>query len=304
MNPYSSRNGSPNDLESSPVQLDDINHYGQRIQEIIEEIDKLPNPAARSLMHECVESVVSFYGIGLNRILQIIKRSGIDGQKPYHDLINDTVVRGLLLIHGLHPVSLETRLQEALQKVRPYLESHGGNVEVLNFSDGFARLRFVGTCQSCPSSAVTLELALRQAIEEACPDLAGFEVDGLTAVKKDSDIGGINVATWTVVENAGRLAEENLITVDLAGHHLVICRVNQDLYAYRDRCPECNGPLHLGILTAQTLTCRAGHRFSALEAGRCLDQPSIHLEPFPLIAENGTVKVSVPMNVDAGAVEL
>jgi Fe-S cluster biogenesis protein NfuA/nitrite reductase/ring-hydroxylating ferredoxin subunit len=295
-------NGDRKPGTENPDQADSMNRFGQRIQEIVEQIDELPNPAARTLMQECMESVLNFYGMGIDRMLQIVKRSGIGGQKAYQDLLNDNVIRGLLLIHDLHPTSLENRLKEALAKVRPYLQSHGGNVELLSFENDFARLSLVGSCQSCPSSAVTLELAIRQSIEDACPDLAGFEVEGI-APREDPDVGPKKEATWTEVENAARLEDGDLITVDLAGHHLVICRVNQHLYAYRDRCPECNGPLHLGVLTVSTLACRSGHRFSVLEAGRCLDQPAIHLEPFPLIGENGTVRVSVPVNVEVGAAE-
>ena len=86
---------------------------------------------------------------------------------------------GCCLIHDLHPVPLETRLREALDTVRPYMESHGGNVELLSLEDDVARLGLQGHCKTCPSSSVTLELAIRGAIEEACPDLMGIEVEGL-----------------------------------------------------------------------------------------------------------------------------
>jgi Fe-S cluster biogenesis protein NfuA len=82
-----------------------------------------------------------------------------------------------LLVHDLHPQSLDERLLGALESVRPYLKSHGGNIEVLGVTDGIARLRFQGTCKTCPSSAVTLELAVRRAVNEACPDLMGLELE-------------------------------------------------------------------------------------------------------------------------------
>ena len=104
---------------------------------------------------------MAFYGHGLERILQLVANAGPDGQKLYSDLIHDNVVRGLLLIHDLHPVDIATRLRDALDKVRPYLESHGGNVELISLIDDVARLRLQGTCKSCASSAVTLELAIR-----------------------------------------------------------------------------------------------------------------------------------------------
>ena len=55
-------------------------------------------------------------------------------QNVYQHLINDKVVRGFLLIHDLHPADLETRLRDALDHVRPYLQSHGGNVELISLT--------------------------------------------------------------------------------------------------------------------------------------------------------------------------
>ena len=86
-----------------------------------------------------------------------------------------------LLIHGLYPVDLATRVQEALDSVRPYMESHGGNVELLGIEDGIAKLRLEGSCNGCPASASTMELAIEQALQEAAPDLEGIDVEGVTA---------------------------------------------------------------------------------------------------------------------------
>jgi len=124
-------------------------------------------------------SLLTFYGQGLGRVLDVVRESGAEGRKVLDRLAEDSSVRTLLLIHGLHPLDLSTRLHQAIEKVRPYMESHGGNVELLSLENDFARLRLHGACKTCPSSAITLELALRGAIEEACPDLAGFEVEGV-----------------------------------------------------------------------------------------------------------------------------
>ena len=116
----------------------------------------------------------AFTATGLERILTVVEEAGREGEGLRQALILDPGVRGLLLIHGLHPISLEDRLAEALAKVRPYMESHGGNVELVSLEDDYAKLRLQGHCKTCPSSSVTLELAVRHAIEEACPDLAGL----------------------------------------------------------------------------------------------------------------------------------
>src|SRR6185295_19669255 len=93
-------------------------------------------------------------------------------------LAQDELVASVLLLYDLHPVDLETRVRRALEKNRPYLKSHGGNVELVAIDDGVVRLRMEGSCHGCPSSAVTLKLAIEQAIHEAAPDVNAILVEG------------------------------------------------------------------------------------------------------------------------------
>lgn len=151
----------------------------RQIQKLVEQIETVGDENTRALFNECLQSVLALYGDGLSRILQLLNNAGPDGKKVSDALVQDKLVRGLLLVHGLHPQSLEVRLQEALGKIRPYLQSHGGNVELLRLENEIAFLRLQGTCKTCPASTITLELAVRHAIEQACPDLLGFEVEGV-----------------------------------------------------------------------------------------------------------------------------
>lgn len=145
-----------------------------RLEELFAQLDSIPNQAARELAGESVQSVVALYGEALGRIVKMIGRNN---DSLLTVLLKDELLKSLLLVHDLHPQSVDQRLLGALDSVRPYLQSHGGNIEVLGVHDGIARLRFQGTCKSCPSSAVTLELAIRRAVNEACPDLIGLELE-------------------------------------------------------------------------------------------------------------------------------
>ena len=87
------------------------------------------------------------------------------------DPASDELVGHLLLLHGLHPVPLAERVTGALEEVRPYLGSHGGDVELLAVEAGVARLRLKGSCSGCPSSTVTLRSAVEDAIRRAAPDI-------------------------------------------------------------------------------------------------------------------------------------
>jgi len=293
-------NGNETDSGKVEEKLDALNQAGSRIQELVGQIDALPNSPARVLFQECLESVLAFYGHGLERILELIAKAGPDGQKIYDDLIHDNVVRGLLLIHDLHPVDIETRLRDALNKVRPYLESHGGNVELISLTNDVARLRLQGTCKSCASSTVTLELAIRHAIEEACPDLIGFEVEGAPAQSTEAAVAPKTqraTPDWIVIDNALQLGNEAGMSVRAGALRLIVCRVNGSLYAYRNNCPACNMPLNAGTLDRGLLRCGLGHQYDVRQAGRCPDNPNVHLDPFPLLIRDDVVKVAVARQI-------
>jgi Fe-S cluster biogenesis protein NfuA/nitrite reductase/ring-hydroxylating ferredoxin subunit len=280
-------------------QLSAMNLEGARIQRLLEQLEAVPSPSTRELVRELMEATLAFYGHGLTRMLQVIRDTGSEGEIVHRRLVDDKVVRGLLLIHDLHPADLEARLREALEEVRPYLKSHGGNVELISLADQVATLRFQGTCKSCPSSPVTLELAIRQAIEEACPDLAGFTVEGASdqtaTIGTNSEPSEQSKPNWIALENAEQVADGGWMLVNLDGKRLVICNVDGSLYAYRNRCPACNVPFDAGFLETGWLRCPLGHRFDVVHAGRCTEMPGAHLEPFPLLVRDGIIRVSVSL---------
>jgi Fe-S cluster biogenesis protein NfuA len=150
-----------------------------RVQELTEQLDAAADPVVAALADDLVAAVVRLYGAGLERIVAAIAAGGAAGEGIAAALAQDDVVASLLLIHDLHPVPVEQRVALALEQVRPYMESHGGDVELLGIEDGVARLRLSGTCKSCAASSATLELAVRRALEEAAPDLEGMDVEGV-----------------------------------------------------------------------------------------------------------------------------
>jgi Fe-S cluster biogenesis protein NfuA len=122
---------------------------------------------------ELAGALMELYGEGLERIMAAVD------EDTRRRLADDGVVGSLLLMHGLYPVPLEARVREALDSVRPYMESHGGDVELLGVEEGVARIRLEGHCVGCAASASTLELGIRRALETTAPDLQGLEVEGV-----------------------------------------------------------------------------------------------------------------------------
>ncbi|MEP6616307.1 MAG: NifU family protein [Ginsengibacter sp.] len=286
-------NGQKERLVNHEAPVDEIsllNRQSEHIQELIEEIDSLPDNNTRELMQECIQEMLSFYGQGLERILKVISNGSNSAAKEiYNNLIEDSFLSGLLLIHDLHPLDLKTRLHLALEKVKPYMDSHGGSVEIVSLENGVAKLKLSGSCKGCPSSSSTLELGIKQAIEEHCPDLVSLEVEGITAPNpaRQTDTG------WKEIKGVDGMPDGGMKAVDIAGTSLIICRVSTQFFAYLNFCPACERTFSNGSLVENILGCQMGHRYDLRQAGKCTDDEAIHLEPFPLIQEHGVVKVAV-----------
>jgi len=151
----------------------------EEIEGLIQTIEELPDPSARASAMGLVQALMDFHGEALDRLMEHVANSGQEGYAIFDKFAGDEVVSSLLLLYGLHPQPMETRVKEALEKVRPYLDSHGGNVELMGITDGVVRLKLQGSCKTCPSSSLTLKLAIEDAILAAAPDVVSIEAEGL-----------------------------------------------------------------------------------------------------------------------------
>jgi Fe-S cluster biogenesis protein NfuA/nitrite reductase/ring-hydroxylating ferredoxin subunit len=263
-----------------------------RVQALTSQLEEVQDFQARAVADELVAAVIQLYGEGLERIFAALE----EAPELRDRLVEDGVVASLLLIHGLYPVALETRVQEALDSVRPYMESHGGNVELVAVEDGVARMRLVGHCDGCPASEATLELAIKKALEDAAPDLEGLEVEGVSQPKFELPVVQSNGTPpeWTDLEStlpaAGATAPATV-----AGADVLVANVGGTLLAYRNACAWCRSRLDAAPMTAGgVLTCPScERRFELRRAGRSPDDDALQIAPVPLLRSNGHVRVAV-----------
>jgi Fe-S cluster biogenesis protein NfuA len=137
----------------------------ERIEGVLDAIESHPDPRLRDTTRELVRQLLEFHRDGLARMVELSPGVAADPR-----------VEPLLLLHGLHPDALPVRVERALEKVRPYLGSHGGSVELVGIEEGRVRVRLQGSCNGCPSSAETLRGTIEEAILSAAPDAEGVEV--------------------------------------------------------------------------------------------------------------------------------
>ena len=155
---------------AEPGRLDntEIQQRLARIDELLERIEGTPGPTAEAAI-EAVQTLTEVYGEALARILGFASPPVVD------QLVDDELVGHLLVLHDIHPEPVADRVERALDQVRPYIESHGGKVELAEIDAGIARVRLSGACKSCSSSAATLEQAVSDAVLALAPELTGVE---------------------------------------------------------------------------------------------------------------------------------
>src|SRR5215468_1456406 len=163
----------------------------QRIEGLIARVEAAPDQNLRTNALNLTRSLMELHGAGLDRMMEIVARAGASGYALMDDFAGDDLVAGLLLLYGLHPHDLETRVMKALDETRPYLQSHGGDVELLGVTGGTVRLRLAGSCRSCSSSTMTLKLAIERAIYDAAPDVTEIVTEGQIALNGPATANGL-----------------------------------------------------------------------------------------------------------------
>ena len=282
---------------------------GDRIQTLLDSC-AASGAVAYERAQELVREVVGLYGAGLERM---IKLSGDPGMAER--LATDDLVASLLLVHGLHPHDVHRRVSDALDRVRPYLGSHGGDVDLIEVTQGpegaGVLLAFRGSCKSCPSSAVTLELAVEDAVRAAAPEISSIEVvaaEPATASKmipaesllahvhsngpSNGPSNGHSQTTWHPVPELAELEPGEVGGFAVSGTTVLACRVDDQTFAYRDYCPVCDDSLAGAALHGALLRCpRCPADFDVVHAGAGPD--GAHLDPLPLLTRDGVLSVAL-----------
>jgi Fe-S cluster biogenesis protein NfuA len=146
---------------------------GDRIEELLDELHQVADPRALAIAEELLRSLTDLYGGGLERIMAL---ASDDAPAFAQRLVDDELVGSLLVAHGLHPDDVETRVERALESVRPFLTEHDASVE-LDLHAAAVHLRLSDAGDGCGSSGVTLQLTVETAVIEAAPEIVTIDVD-------------------------------------------------------------------------------------------------------------------------------
>lgn len=293
---------------------------GDRIDSLLD-ASSSGGAVARERAEELVRLVADLYGAGLERMLDLLFDMGRLDEDALAAMAADELISSLLLVHGLHPYDVTTRVQNALESVRPYLGTHGGDVELLDVTaEGIVKLRLLGSCDGCPSSSVTLSLAVESAVEAAAPEITSIEVETNDESKEPSPGSLISVdslrsrlastdsvalgGAWEPAPLLAELQPGEVGAFTLADIGVLACRVQDDVFAFQDQCPQCSRRMagaslerRLGYPVGDAVLrcphCRS--HYDVRRAGACVDVEGEHLTPLPLLVRDGVLAVALPV---------
>jgi hypothetical protein len=145
----------------------------ESIESVIRQIEATGDPNVRTAARELVQLVMELHGAGLERILEILRSAGDPGQSVIGSLGRDEMVSSLLVLYGLHPLGIEERLHQAIEKANRQMRSREGKVELVGIEDGVVRLNLKAN-----GHGPALKEVVEAAIWQAAPDIASLVIDG------------------------------------------------------------------------------------------------------------------------------
>ncbi len=282
----------------------------ESVDQKLESIEKNSVPGFCQQVGELVNDLLEMYRMGFEQVMHYARSYPGLPQK----FAEDPVLGPLLMIHNMHPLSFEERVNKALENVRPYLKTHDGNVRLNSVKQGIVTLVLEGHCQGCPSSRITVKTAIEQELMRWAPDMLDLIVEGedhLEGMTADdssrvviplSAVQGVSSKSqrtkgWFALNNITTLSPGYAQKISVEDHPVIIARLGDEFFAYHDYCPQCRHLNQLALrVNDSTFECQFCHAlYDARRAGRSMEHKLYHLEPLPLLMEGHDARIAMPV---------
>ena len=156
----------------------DVTARLRELEGLIREMEDGPESPARARARRLVAAVVELHGTALARLLEVVAAAEVTGPALIDALAREPLVAGVLLLHGLHPLDLQTRARAAIAEAASGLRAHGATLALVGVADGAVRVRL----ERAPARGGLPPAALRARVEAALvaavPDAARIEIEG------------------------------------------------------------------------------------------------------------------------------
>ena len=151
---------------------------GARVERLLDELAACAEPAVVERVRELVQRLVELYGAGLARVLAIARQDAPDGRGELVDRLGrDPLVGRLLLIHDLHPLPVDARVTQAVERVRAMAALRGVTIAPIALTGEAVRVRLTAVSQACAGATGEVEQVLRRALADLAPEVARVELE-------------------------------------------------------------------------------------------------------------------------------
>jgi nitrite reductase/ring-hydroxylating ferredoxin subunit/Fe-S cluster biogenesis protein NfuA len=277
------------------VQQEDFQTLAERVDQALASIKGLPEDARTKAM-ELKKAIETFHEYALRKLVRTFRETET-GTELLLKAVEDPAVYALLSMHGIIKQDLFTRVAAVLEEVRPYIRSHGGDVELVKVEGATVYVRLQGACSGCSMSALTLKKGVEEAVKARIPEIesvlmAEDEVaSGYLPHHLTDDVLDLERSGWVKGPSVQDLQEGRPTRMTHEKGDILLVRIDGRVMAYRNQCPHMGMPLDSGLVDGTILTCPwHGFRYD-LSTGECLTAPHVQLEPFPIRVEDQRIWV-------------
>ncbi len=308
---------------------------GQQLDALVQAFEALPFPEVREMAFDMLQTVDTMHREALWRLVAFLHAHG-QGELLDH-AAEDPIIRTLLLLYDLVPSEERTQAEAALDLVRPYIQSHGGEIEVLQIEDGVVHVRLSGACHGCAGSAMTLKRGVETALRQGFPGFRGMEVHEpdvkavpavapgiakgqldiipLTPVGRAATPGGASIPPTParpqapyqvrrpVFKTIARVADVPAGTMrafDVDSARVLIANVAGEFYAVWNSCPGSMAPLDLGSFSPPIVVCPWHNDAFDIRTGKRSDGAQGEgLAVLPIAVVGDTIQLAVNTVADA-----
>jgi len=242
-------------------------------------------------------AIEALHGEAMRRLVRGLK-SNPAALAAMKQALADEVVYAVLRRHGIIKPSLDERVEAALEGVRPMLASHGGNVELVKVAPPAIEVRFLGSCDGCPASALTFHAGVKKAVQDACPEIT--EIRQVKGSGGGGNASGINfispfalnaTGNWLAAGTLDDIPEGGVRTLEIDGQKLLLAKSGNAVSCFQNACAHLGFPLHDGEIEGGVITCpHHGFQYD-LASGECLTAPEVQLQAHAVRVTGSAVEV-------------
>ena len=266
----------------------------ERLESIVATWDEAPRAVASAYK----VAIEALNAEALRRLIRAL-RSDPAALAAMKQASMDEIVYAVLRRYEILKASVNERVEQALERVRPMLMSHGGDVELVAVRPPAVEVRFKGACDGCPASALTFHAGVKKAVQETCPEITDIvQVKGMSAPAENSVrfISPFAIRAegdWIPAGALSDLPEGRVLSMELGGQKVILARNGASVTCYQNACAHLGFPIHDGEVESGIITCpHHGFQYD-LARGECLTAPEVQLQPHAVRIVGSRVEVRI-----------